>query len=92
MLDFRIRLSLTPGPPNAKGFTSMTRYLTGETDERRQQARDGILDTTREDFVRFADVLERANEVSRVVVMGSADTLAAANQELDGELVIQKAL
>ena len=78
--------------PDAKGFTSMTRYLTGETDERRQQARDGILGTTREDFVRFADVLDRANEVGRVVVMGSADALAAANQELEGELVIQKAL
>jgi Zn-dependent M16 (insulinase) family peptidase len=78
--------------PDAKGYTSMVRYLTGETDERRQQARDGILGTGREDFVRFADVLERANEVGRVVVMGSADALTAANERLKDPLSIEKAL
>jgi Zn-dependent M16 (insulinase) family peptidase len=78
--------------PDAKGYTSMTRYLTGETDERRQHARDGILGTSREDFVRFADILDRANKVGRVVVMGSADALAAANEELDDAMTIQKAL
>ncbi len=78
--------------PDAKGFTSMTRYLTGETDERRQHARDGILGTSREDFVRFADILDQANAVGRVVVMGSADALAAANEELDDMMTIQKAM
>ncbi len=78
--------------PDAKGYTSMVRHLTGETDERRQHARNGILGASRADFVRFADILDRANEVGRVVVMGSADELAAANEELGDEMVIQKAL
>ena len=78
--------------PDAKGYSSMIRHLTGETDERRQQARDGILGTTQDDFVRFADVLEEANKVGRVVVLGSADVLESANAELENVLTIQKAL
>ena len=43
--------------PDAKGFTSMQRYLAGETDEIRQRRRDEILGASVADFRAFADVL-----------------------------------
>jgi Zn-dependent M16 (insulinase) family peptidase len=43
--------------PDAKGFTSLTRYLTGDTDESRQQYRDEVLSTTAKDFKTFGEVL-----------------------------------
>lgn len=65
--------------PDAKGFTSMVRYLLGKTDEERQQYRDEVLGTTLSDFRAFADVLEAVNQKGHVVVMGSTDTIAKAN-------------
>ena len=65
--------------PDAKGYTSMGRYLIGETDASRQQMRDEILGTTAADFRAFGEVLAELNQQARVVVMGSADALAAAN-------------
>jgi Zn-dependent M16 (insulinase) family peptidase len=65
--------------PDAKGFTSMVRYLLGRTDEERQQYRDEVLNTTVADFRAFADVLENVNREGHVVVMGSPDTIALAN-------------
>ncbi len=67
--------------PDAKGFTSMQRHLIGETDEARQKYRDEVLSTTVEDFRAFATVLEKLNETGQVVVLGSADAIAAANGE-----------
>jgi Zn-dependent M16 (insulinase) family peptidase len=65
--------------PDAKGFTSMVRYLLGRTDEERQHYREEILNTSVSDFRAFADVLEKVNQEGHVVVMGSADTIALAN-------------
>src|SRR5262249_1865593 len=67
--------------PDAKGYTSMQRYLTGETDQLRQQHRDELLAATPEDFQRFGEVLERVREQGRVVVVGSLGALEAANAE-----------
>lgn len=66
--------------PDAKGYTSMVRWLVGETDESRQQMRDEILGTTAADFHKFGEALEELNRQARVVVMGSADTLYAAGE------------
>jgi Zn-dependent M16 (insulinase) family peptidase len=66
--------------PDAKGYTSMVRYLVGETDESRQQMRDEILGTTAVDFRKFGEVLAELNLQARVVVMGSADALHAAGE------------
>jgi Zn-dependent M16 (insulinase) family peptidase len=63
--------------PDAKGFTSMVRWLLGETDESRQQMRDQILATTTADFHQLGEVLAALNEQARVVVMGSSDALNA---------------
>jgi Zn-dependent M16 (insulinase) family peptidase len=65
--------------PDAKGYTSMVRYLIGESDEDRQRLRDQVLGTTAKDFAALAEVLERVNENGRVVVLGSQEAIAAAN-------------
>jgi Zn-dependent M16 (insulinase) family peptidase len=65
--------------PDAKGFTSMVRYLVGKSDEERQQLRDEVLGTTVSDFRAFADALEQVAQEGQVVVMGSSDTVAKAN-------------
>jgi Zn-dependent M16 (insulinase) family peptidase len=72
--------------PDAKGYTSMVRLLTGVTDEYRQQLRDQVLDTSADDFREFAGVLEQAGQKGRVAVLGSAEAIEAANQERPGWL------
>ncbi len=77
--------------PDAKGFTSMTRYLSGETDQLRQQRREQILSTTLEDFHQFGEILEQLEAAGKVVVMGSEADLQAANLQ-NRRLVIEKVL
>ena len=45
--------------PDAKGYTSMMRHLTGIDEVYRQRMREEILGTTAEDFRFFADILDR---------------------------------
>lgn len=71
--------------PDAKGYTSMVRYLTGVTDDFRQQMRDAVLATTARNFMDFADVLDEARAHGRVVAMGSQDALTAANDSRGGD-------
>jgi presequence protease len=78
--------------PDAKGYSQMLRYLTGMTDERRQQIRESILSTSLVDFQRFGEVLERLNENGRVVVLGSQDAIEEANLEHPGMLSITKVM
>ncbi len=78
--------------PDAKGYTALARYLVGETDEQRQQTRDEVLGTTAADFRAFADVLDAVRREGRVVVLGSAEALAAANAERSDFLNIQRVL
>jgi hypothetical protein len=78
--------------PDAKGFTSMTRYLAGETDEERQRWREQVLGTTPQDFHAFAQVLERLNQEGRVVVLGSQQALDAANAERGDWLQVRRVL
>ena len=66
--------------PDAQGFTSMVRHLTDITDEYRQGIRDQILSTTRQDFKRFADVLDKVSRQGRVIVMGSRERLDEINK------------
>ena len=64
--------------PDAKGYTSLTRYLTGETDERLQQFRDEVLGTKTADFHALADVLEQVKDAGDVVVLGSREAIEAS--------------
>jgi Zn-dependent M16 (insulinase) family peptidase len=70
--------------PDAKGWTSLTRYLAGETDEQRQQLRDEVLGTTSANFRAFGEILARANEHGLVTVLGSPGAVEAANATRDG--------
>ena len=63
--------------PDAKGYTSMVRYLSGITDEFRQQLRDEVLGTTTGDFLKFAQILDQFAANGQVVAMGSGDSLTA---------------
>jgi Zn-dependent M16 (insulinase) family peptidase len=53
--------------PDAKGYTDMLRYLTGQTDEKRQSLRNELLSTKAEDFKKFADVLSMEKAVTSVL-------------------------
>jgi len=64
--------------PDAKGYTSMMRYLTGRTDEMRQKIRDEVLSTNGEDFIAFGDALEKFAQSEAVAVIGSQSALEAA--------------
>ncbi len=66
--------------PDAKGYTSLTRYLLGITEEERQSFRDQVLETTAADFHDFADTVEQVAQQGQVVVLGSADAIAKANE------------
>ena len=72
--------------PDAKGYVSMVRELTGVDDDYRQRMRDAVLATTAADFRAFGDVLARLNEVGQVVVLGSRDAIEAANEARGGWL------
>ena len=53
--------------PDAKGYTDMVRYLTGQTDEKRQKLRDELLSTTAADFKEFADFLGMDKAITSVL-------------------------
>ena len=78
--------------PDAKGSTSMMRYLLNISEEERQQRRDELLSTTPADFRAFADVLAQVNEQGLVVVLGSQENIEAANSERADWLQVKKVL
>ncbi|KAK3252814.1 hypothetical protein CYMTET_37907, partial [Cymbomonas tetramitiformis] len=62
-------------------------------DEERQQRRDEILSTTVKDFHEFADALEAVRGPNaNIVVVASADAVAAANEKSPDLLKIVKVL
>ncbi|MBK9926620.1 MAG: insulinase family protein [Anaerolineales bacterium] len=64
--------------PDAKGYTSMMRYLTNRTDALRQKTRDQVLSTNGEDFIAFGEALEKLAQSEAVAVIGSQSALEAA--------------
>jgi Zn-dependent M16 (insulinase) family peptidase len=70
--------------PDAKGFTSMQRYLAG--DDIRQRRRDEILGASVADFRAFADALAELTACGQVVVLGSEQAIQAANARRSGFL------
>jgi Zn-dependent M16 (insulinase) family peptidase len=78
--------------PDAKGYSSMLRYLVGDTDEIRQRMREEILATSAEDFQTFADALEQVADRGLVVVLGSQAAIEAANAARSGWLEVSKVL
>jgi Zn-dependent M16 (insulinase) family peptidase len=78
--------------PDARGYSAFVRHLIGYTDDMRRQYRLEVLHTTATEFKAFAEVLELVNQHGVVTVLGSAEAIKAANEELEPPLVIQKAL
>jgi len=60
--------------PDAKGYFSMTRFLTGDTDKLRQEMRDEIFSTKSDDFKSFAGLLEKIKDSYKVKILGSPST------------------
>ncbi len=69
--------------PDAKGYTSMIRYLTHRTEELRQRIRDQVLSTNGEDFIAFGEVLEKVARSNAVTVLGSQSGIESANVGLE---------
>jgi len=78
--------------PDAKGFTSLMRYLVHDTDALRQIRREQVLGTTVADFRALAPVLDRLSEAGIVVVVASPEAARAANDEGHLELTITRVL
>ncbi len=68
--------------PDAKGYTSMMRHLTGKTDEMRQKERDEVLSTNGEDFIAFGELLEKFAKSESVVALGSQSAIESAKAGL----------
>jgi hypothetical protein len=78
--------------PDAKGYTSMVRHLTGENEERRQKMRDEILGATKRDFQSFGEILESAMPRGVVKVLGSETAIQEAVAKNPGWLKLVKVL
>jgi Zn-dependent M16 (insulinase) family peptidase len=74
--------------PDAKGYTSLMRYLTGKTDEMRQKERDEILSTNGEDFIALGEVLEKFAKSEAVVAVGSQSAIEGAKAGLKATKVL----
>lgn len=78
--------------PDAKGYTSMARYLTQFDDDVRQTYRAQILGTSQQDFKDLADVLQVAWQDNQIVVLGSAEAIEQANQQKPGFLTVNQVM
>jgi Zn-dependent M16 (insulinase) family peptidase len=74
--------------PDAKGFTSMLREISGETDEALQRIREEILATKAEDFKAFAEVLGSFRKDGLIKILGSQDAVQEAMDKRPGWLNI----
>ena len=70
-----------PGP---QGFTSLSRYLAGQTEAARQTLRDELFATKPADFRAFSAVADGVRDNGAIVIMGSAETLQRVNSEKGG--------
>ncbi|GKV37997.1 hypothetical protein SLEP1_g45955 [Rubroshorea leprosula] len=78
--------------PDAKGYSSLLRYLLGITEEERQRRREEILSTSLKDFKEFADVIDAVKDKGVSVAVASPDDFEAANKERSNFFQVKKAL
>lgn len=78
--------------PDAKGYTSMARFLSGETDQDRQRLREEVLSTTAADFKAFAQALETVRDKGLVKVLGSEGAIQGILEDRPGWLTLLKVL
>ena len=70
--------------PDLKGLTALQRHLTGDSDSARQTMREEVLATSVEDLHQVADALAALADEGRISILGSEETLAAANTARGG--------
>jgi presequence protease len=78
--------------PDAMGYISMLRHLSGETDEERQKIRDEILSTNKDDFRTFSEFLNIVKDKGIVKIAGSDTAAAEVMKERPGWLEVVRAL
>ncbi|MFP5212250.1 MAG: insulinase family protein, partial [Acidobacteriota bacterium] len=78
--------------PDAKGYVSLLRYLSGDSEEARQRVRDEILSTNIDHFRAFANTLDRLKENGIVEVLGSQASIEEAEKQQPGRLKTVKVL
>ena len=78
--------------PDAKGYTSMVRYLAGETDAQRQLIREEVLATRLSDFRVFGDFLGPALNKGSIKVLGSESAIQEACSGRPGWLEVTRIL
>jgi Zn-dependent M16 (insulinase) family peptidase len=64
--------------PDTRGYESLKHDLIGLSDDYRQQLRDEVLSTTRQDFSAVGETLSDLNDTVQIVVVGSSEVLAEA--------------
>jgi hypothetical protein len=70
----------------------MVRYLTRETEERRQKTRDEVLGSTTQDFRSFGEILQSGMPKGIVKVLGSETAIQEAAGKRPGWLKVVKVL
>jgi Zn-dependent M16 (insulinase) family peptidase len=78
--------------PDAKGYISMLRQLSGETDEERQKIRDEILNTGKDDLKVFAEYLDIVKNKGIVKIVGSEADLLDATKNSSEKFEIIKTI
>ncbi|KAG8368347.1 hypothetical protein BUALT_Bualt15G0036100 [Buddleja alternifolia] len=78
--------------PDAKGYSSLMRYLLRVTEEERQIRREEILSTRLKDFKEFGDVVEAVKDKGVVVAVASPDDVDAAHGSRSNFFEVKKAL
>ncbi len=78
--------------PDAKGYASMRRYLTGDTDRVQQRMRDEMLATSSSDFRAFAEILDHLRGCGFVVLLGGLPAIEAAAAARPGWLEVTTVL
>ncbi|TQD79328.1 hypothetical protein C1H46_035102 [Malus baccata] len=78
--------------PDAKGYSSLCRYLLGITEEERQIRRAEILSTSLKDFKEFANAIDAVKDKGVVVAVASPDDVDAAQKERNNFFQVKKAL
>ncbi len=78
--------------PDAKGYVSMLRYLSCDTEELRQQMRDEVLGTKIADFKIFANVLDQVKDKGIVKILSSSNAIQVITTDRPGWLDVVNVL
>jgi Zn-dependent M16 (insulinase) family peptidase len=78
--------------PDAKGFTSLLRHLSGNSDELRQKRREEVLSASLKDFRALGEALGEVAQSGHVVVLGSDTAIEEANAARGGFLAVSRVL